>query len=202
MLIFGHAGLTMAAAVLTQSLGRGGDGRKHPYLSWFADNAARIDFRLVLIGALLPDIVDKPIWLVSASGFQWDGRGYAHSLLFNLALLLLGTAVAAKWKRLWLIVLALCSLGHLVLDQMWLLPNTLWWPLLGGIARESTRGWLSGMLANVLSNPAVWIPELAGFVVIVTAAARIAMDHGLSEFLKSGRMGLRRPKASKGTSQP
>ena len=70
MLIFGHAGITLGAAtLLTGALSSSRFSQKVPAanpspgdkVSWFTYLGSYIDIRLLLIGSLLPDIVDKPI---------------------------------------------------------------------------------------------------------------------------------------------
>jgi len=68
MLIFGHAGITLGATALlngalTKSYSLCAGGRA----SWLASLGNRIDIRLLLLGSLLPDIIDKP-----AGQFSFD----------------------------------------------------------------------------------------------------------------------------------
>ena len=108
MLFFGHIGITVgiikacdmvtSAKVGTDShaLGSRQDlntigAKKIPSrLLWSIRNRVGfMDYRLVLLGSLLPDILDKPSWLFVDGDFFDTGRGYAHILIFNLALLIL-----------------------------------------------------------------------------------------------------------------
>jgi inner membrane protein len=190
LLVFGHAGLTLAAAACSENLirrfGNAADGKKGHLLRTAVAAAKAVDYRLVLTGAFLPDIIDKPVWLLTRAGFQWDGRGYAHTFLANLILVLLGMALAARWNKFWLLTLSLCSLAHLVFDEMWLYPGTLWWPLFGGIERGSTSGWLRGMVDGLLSNPQVWVPEALGFGIVVLVAIRVVANRGAPGFFRRG----------------
>jgi len=75
MLIFGHAGITLGTAIfLNGTLAknypfhtREDKKIKHPRsssdsrISWLTSLGNRIDIRLLLVGSLLPDIIDKPI---------------------------------------------------------------------------------------------------------------------------------------------
>ncbi len=83
----------------------------------------RIDVRLLLIGSILPDIIDKPLGHLLLPGD--NGRIFAHTLLFALSVLLIGLVFRP--------VLSL-SIGvsfHHILDGMFLDPETSFWPLLG-----------------------------------------------------------------------
>jgi membrane-bound metal-dependent hydrolase YbcI (DUF457 family) len=65
----------------------------------------------IIIGALLPDLIDKPILLLSMG----SGRGYSHSLLF-VAILYLTVFLVMKNKTLIANSLAIGVLFHLLLD--------------------------------------------------------------------------------------
>jgi membrane-bound metal-dependent hydrolase YbcI (DUF457 family) len=93
---------------------------------WTVFRDARIDYRLVALGALLPDVADAPL----------GGPRYAHTLLASAALLVLVMLAtrgrerrAARKRSLALPIGALC---HLVLDGMWARTAVFWWPFLGG----------------------------------------------------------------------
>ena len=60
--------------------------------------------------------------------------------------------------------------AHLVLDEMWLEPQTLWWPLLGvefpHYSGMDPVSWLEGLLHTIFTDPVVLLPELAGLVLL------------------------------------
>ncbi len=119
MFLLGHLGLTWALV-------------GSPFRRLFP---VGIDYRLLLVGALLPDLIDKPLSLA----FGIAGRNIAHTLLFASSLTLLFFLV--RWRpgpsghRLVLVgvfvPLAIGSWTHLLLDRMWELPEILLWPFLG-----------------------------------------------------------------------
>jgi len=88
----------------------------------FRDTA--IDYRLVALGAIIPDIVDAP----------FGGARVMHSLLASavlLAVVMLATRQRRKARRRWLAV-PIGTFIHLLVDGMWTHTNTFWWPLFGG----------------------------------------------------------------------
>jgi inner membrane protein len=93
MLLFGHMGLTFGAA---WALGHGYDklqARKQPLkagINTLHHLASKIDYRAVLIGSMLPDIIDKPLGLWVLHDEYGGGRSFFHTLLFALLLLLAG----------------------------------------------------------------------------------------------------------------
>jgi hypothetical protein len=96
----------------------------------FRDRA--IDYRLVVVGSLLPDAVDLGL----------GHRAYAHTLAapaLVLAAVMLSTTRPAgrggkasrRLLRRRLLALPIGMFLHLVLDGVWARPELLWWPLFG-----------------------------------------------------------------------
>jgi hypothetical protein len=87
------------------------------------------DLRWVALVALLPDLIDKPIWLL------WPGfaNGWTRNAAHSATGFVVFAALVTAWLgwRSWPYVLAYGS--HLVLDRMWLDSLILEWPL-GGFA--------------------------------------------------------------------
>ncbi|VVB70270.1 LexA-binding, inner membrane-associated putative hydrolase [uncultured archaeon] len=142
MLIFAHLGLTLASA---RFLGK-------------------VDLAFLALGSLLPDIIDKPLGII-LFGTPTMGRTFAHTLLF-LSIL---AALSFYLRDIRLYSLTWGVLAHLVLDQIWLSPVTLLWPLLGPfpVARElDTLSYLE-MLLYRLKNPEVSVPEFLGLAYFI-----------------------------------
>ena len=119
MFLFGHLGITLGIAFLL-----------------FYILKIKLDRRLylfILIGAILPDLIDKPIGEVLLANSISNGRLFAHTLLFVVILLLIGTYVYTRngngEKA--IILLGFGSFLHLCEDQMWLSPKTLFYPFFG-----------------------------------------------------------------------
>ncbi len=88
-----------------------------------------VDARFLLAGAILPDLLDKPIGL----GFLGSGRVFAHTLIFGGALLtvvLITTGRGGTARKRWM-ALTVGVMFHLLLDGMWTARETLLWPLFG-----------------------------------------------------------------------
>ena len=143
-----------------------------------------LDYRLVLLGSLLPDLVDKPV-----SWWLWPevtGRNLGHTGLLQLALVALGLAFATR-GRYGLLVLALASAGHLLLDRMWEVPSVLAWPTQGislrGAAEQDFSPWWIRGLYHLGVLPAL---DALGAVVLVAAFLWTAMRGRTGAFLRSG----------------
>jgi hypothetical protein len=97
-----------------------------------------VDKRMFFVGALLPDLIDKPLyyipaWLTgkhgAAAGILSGTHLFAHTGLFLLVLAIAGLATRSRPLR----ALAIGVTTHLVLDFVGLSMNlrTLLWPLFG-----------------------------------------------------------------------
>jgi|GEM_PF-1559473 len=80
----------------------------------------RFDIRLLFIGAMLPDIIDKPLNMAGL----WAGRGVAHTLLFLVALFM----ITLYFHR---PILSFAAGTHILLDEMYLYPKLAFWPAYG-----------------------------------------------------------------------
>ncbi|HEX9258591.1 MAG TPA: hypothetical protein VF855_03575 [Acidimicrobiales bacterium] len=92
---------------------------------WLVFHDPRLDYRLVVAGALLPDIVDG----------LWGGARAMHSVTAAVAALVLVMAVTVgrrSTRRRWL-ALPIGMFLHLVLDAAFADPKVFWWPF-GGLA--------------------------------------------------------------------
>jgi hypothetical protein len=170
MLPFGHVAYTWAALSWLQSRG------------W----ATNVDYRGAAVAALLPDLIDKPLTLTLMSD-SGTSQGPGHTLL---AQALLGAATA-RWKRAWL-PYALISGSHLLADQMWKYPRTLFFPFSGGFDRWKFMGTPSAMLAayaEIVTRPAILAVEVVGLALFGWLARRHQFHRRqpLKRFLLTGR---------------
>ncbi len=98
-----------------------------------------IDLRYLAIGALLPDLIDKPVGRVIFASVLANGRMIGHTMLFSLILSLVGMYLYKKSNDRRGIALASGSFIHLLEDQMWAQPLTFFWPLFGlSFPRDTT----------------------------------------------------------------
>ena len=148
------------------------------------DRLGSIDYRLVLIGSLLPDILDKPSWLIFGDIFP-SGRAYGHTLLFSMVLFFCGLLLI-RYKKTWLLIISWSSIIHLILDQMWHNPVTLWWPLLGAMQRADTTDWLSYITRALFSDPGSYIPEVIGLTIVLLMGYRLIVRKRSFNFIRTG----------------
>lgn len=134
-------------------------------LSWLRSrgHATEIDYRGAAAAALLPDLIDKPLTLTLMSG-SGTSQGPSHTLLGQVML----TVAAAQLKPEWL-PYALVVNSHLVFDQMWKYPRTLFFPFSRRFDSWRYMGTPSAMLdayAEIATRPAIVAVEVIGLVLL------------------------------------
>lgn len=146
-----------------------------------------MDLRWVLVGSILPDVIDKPIGSVFFNDTFGTHRLFAHSVLFPL--LALGVVIVATGRgsalRKGLIGLVIGCLVHLVLDAAWADPEGFWWPLFGFGFTPVADSAFPELLGAVLSNPWVWAGEAVGLAYLVMLW-RTHLRGGMRRFLREG----------------
>jgi membrane-bound metal-dependent hydrolase YbcI (DUF457 family) len=143
--------------------------------SVFRDTA--IDYRIVVAGALLPDVLDAP----------FGGPRVAHTLVASVALLvvvMLATRGHRSWRRRWL-ALPIGTFCHLLLDGVWTRTALLWWPFLGDGLHDRGLPSIGRPLAVVVAM------ECAGAIALawVVARFRLRERERLHQFAATGRLG-------------
>jgi hypothetical protein len=132
-----------------------------PMLPFLFQDDPRWDIRLLVIGALLPDIIDKPLGHIILS--ENNGRIFAHTLLFSVSLLL----IALAYRK--LLPLSLGVSVHQLLDGIFLDPEGALWPLFGGFESTEYRlvEWFDALL-----EPFTIAEELLGLSIILLVIFR------------------------------
>ncbi len=185
MLILGHAGITLGAATLAAGVAN----YKQPRESWFAALSRCVDIRFLMVGSLLPDIIDKPVGQYFFRETFNNGRIFSHTLLFLIVISAIGFYLFKRHRQVWMLSLAAGTLMHLVLDEMWNTPATLFWPLIGiHFPAVELTGWSSSILKALFSEPFLYITEAVGFVILVWFAAELIRKKDVGVFLKYGKI--------------
>jgi len=206
MLLFAHTGITVgivrACSFLVSKSGPNNCSEldcssgfsivirnKQLYLNYLLNRVksqiGSIDYRIILLGSLLPDIIDKPVWLFTGGRIFPSGMDYGHTLLFSLTLFICGL-ILAGYRKSWLLVISLCSFMHLIFDQIWNNPVTLFWPLLGPLSGGDAAGWMPGIAYGLFNSPETYIPEILGMVIVLLFAYRLVKRKGITSFIREG----------------
>lgn len=210
MLFFGHVGVALGVSVLATgavaairgsrtgrgkchgSFGRSDDGRRLGRLSefprsWLAKLRSVLDIRLILIGSMLPDIIDKPLGQVLLRESLSSGRIFSHTLLFPAILGVAAWYQCRRSSKTWLLALVLGTSAHLVLDSMWLTPRVLFWPAYGlAFDRSDLSVWIPRMFQGLMEKPSVFVPEIIGVIVMVWFLWHLLRRRLLLAFLRRG----------------
>jgi inner membrane protein len=209
MLLFGHIGYTLAAgfilnssSVIHNALSKeiiekpsSSDTSHFKGLSvifWRAiEQIKGLDLRFVIIGSLLPDIIDKPIGHLFFNNTFGTGVLYTHTLLFTLLLFIAG-CIANIYQKNYVLLLAFGTFIHLILDLMWSKPRVLLWPLFGFTFAKSTpipfNQYLWGLFQQLFNRPWVAIPELVGAVITFWFIWLLLRENKLRSFILNGRV--------------
>jgi len=136
-----------------------------PLTAWIDSLGKFLDIRLLILGSILPDIIDKPISMFLFG----NGRIFSHTLLIFLIVLLTGIYFYIKRRATGVLAIAIGLFTHLILDQMWLDLKVLLWPLFGwSFPRGIREIYFHDWLAALISNPKIYIPETVGMVIILS----------------------------------
>ena len=175
MLLLAHTGITLAVTRVVEKAIVCRGIRNFPDL---------IDYRLVLVGSMLPDIIDKPLGGIILKESLGNGRIYSHTLLFLLFLLGIGLFFWCKYKLSCFLVLAGASLFHHILDGMWLSPVTFLWPALGwSFKKGDPENWLLHWMKCLFNDPHVYVPEIIGGIIILYFGVKLISQKNLLEFI-------------------
>lgn len=141
---------------------------------WVVFREPAIDYRLVMLGAVVPDAVDG----------LTGGRWLAHTVLASVVLLTL-VMLATRGRRLLrrqLLALPIGTFLHLVLDGAWTDRDVFWWPFLGGQ--------LDGRLPSLDRGVANVVLELLGVAILVWAWRRFELHdpERRARFVRTGRL--------------
>jgi inner membrane protein len=148
----------------------------------------QLDLRYWMVGSILPDAIDKPLGIYLFPGFFGDnGRIMSHTIVFAALVLLLGFFIYRKYEKLWLLPIGLGVVTHLIFDEMWRSPQTLFWPLLGfNFPAYPESDWLGSIFEAYLSSPSAYIPEIIGGLVILGFAWYLLAKRRARVFLRLG----------------
>ncbi|MCH7511728.1 MAG: metal-dependent hydrolase [Chloroflexi bacterium] len=140
--------------------------------------ADAVDYRLVALGALLPDLIDKPIVWVLFPNPDAGGHHIGHSLFVGLALLLPGLYLLAWRGKAGLALVGAAHLSHVFSDSVTHVPRSLLWPFIsldipwnGILLRSSNIG-----------------AEVLAFAVLLFALRALRTQGHLKRLLYEGRL--------------
>lgn len=183
LFLLGHTGISLGVAWAAAGL-----------LEIKYRQAVQIDFRLIILGSILPDFIDKPLgficWQLCLGNI--NGRTIAHTLLFLAFLLISGLSFLIYKKNPCIFILAAAYGGHLIFDEMWKYPAVLFWPVYGlSFPPRAASGFLDQIRAwfyTLQVEPRVFIPEIAGGIILLLLFIRMIRNKELMIFWREGKI--------------
>ncbi len=187
MFLLGHIGITVGIVYLLAWLISTHIIKGKPGTSLLGD----IDFRIVIIAAILPDIIDKIVGLIILKEEISNGRLFTHSIviigIFSICLLVFTKINSGHILKSLFYISPLYF--HLLLDRMWEEPPTLFWPLLGtSFPRLDIE--ISDYFNILLSDPYILVSEVLGILIILTLLVRyrLFIREQFFNFLRDGKL--------------
>lgn len=123
--------------------------------------ARPVDYRLVLLGAILPDLIDKPLGFV----LGLESRLWGHTLLILFSLIVASFAPPLRAVRL----IGFGVATHLLLDEIWIMPTVALYPAYGWWF-PSTPFAPEHWIEALLHDPVVQAGEVLGFSILLAVA--------------------------------
>ena len=119
-----------------------------------------------ILSALLPDLLDKPVALL-VPGLFGAGRTVAHSLLF-FSLVLIAGLLLWQYRHTLLGLACACGiLSHQVLDAMWSVPATWFFPLCGPFPTFIIPDYIGHYFWLEISALSEWIFAFSCLVILI-----------------------------------
>lgn len=111
----------------------------------------------VAFGSILPDLIDKPLGHIVFAETIGYGRIIGHSLIFLVIILILAFF---QWKYRGSIIcfgLGIGVLLHQMLDSMWEIPKTWYFPLYGPFPMGDYHAYFYSSFWRELASPQEWL---------------------------------------------
>jgi hypothetical protein len=119
---------------------------------WNVFQSPGLDFRLIAVGALLPEVIDLP----------FGAQAYAHTLLAAIVVLvvtmLATTGRGRRLRRRRALGLAIGWFSALVLSAAWVHKEVFWWPAFGTARLDAAlfAPWGVVVVEELLGAAAAW----------------------------------------------
>jgi len=156
-----------------------GVGRADSVKNSMLGGLGQMDYRLVAMGSLLPDLVDRVQRVaLRIRRSSPDQHFLGHTLILNLPLLFAGIYVLRRHGDAKLLSVSGAAMTHLLVDPVIRSPATLLWPLFG-LEFPAARG---------LSSRLTALTQVAAATAVVMVVLALQRRNRLGEFIRSGRL--------------
>lgn len=151
----------------------------------------KVDVRFLTVGALLPNLVDKPLGTLLRPDFFGADRIYGHTLLFSTSIMVVALVATRRGRvrRRWMAV-AIGAMLHLVLDGMWTSGATLFWPVLGWAFDPGVTPYWDGFVQRELVSAQTLLQEIVGlgYLGYVWGISGLSDPVTRASFFRNGRL--------------
>jgi hypothetical protein len=174
MFLFGHTGLTIVLILFTL------------YLLKRTEYISKIDFRIVLVLAILPDIIDKLIGHLLFYNELNNGRLFFHSLL----VLFIMVIILYKLNKDLFLIYSFPLFTHQIFDFMWDLPTTWFWPYYGLFFEKLEKDVWGQWLTTLMTDPFIQLTEILGFIfgLLIFIYFKLYLKTNFINFMKKGKL--------------
>jgi membrane-bound metal-dependent hydrolase YbcI (DUF457 family) len=145
------------------------------------------------LGAVLPDLIDKPLGYIILSGSVGYGRIYTHTLLFLILALAVGIILLWAFRSPVVLAGAIGVASHQFLDTMWVYPRNWLYPFRGPFHGGAESRDLWSLLMAELSEPSEWIlfaALLIAALLLLNTEVRTALFERIGPLLEKIRLPL------------
>jgi hypothetical protein len=128
----------------------------------------KVDVRFLLLGAVLPDLVDLTVGTLILPDRFSTGEIHFHTLLaptLYMVVVLLTTRRGRRRRA--YMALGVGWLFHLLLDGMWTNPEVLFWPFFGWTITPGEMPYWPNAWARALDDPWRWVLDAVGLGYLV-----------------------------------
>lgn len=151
----------------------------------------KVDVRFLLVGSILPDLIDLPIGTLFLAERYSTGELWSHSLVVPTVYMMVVLAVTRRGRRrrAWM-ALGVGWLFHLLLDVMWVDQDVFGWPFFGLEIAPGEAPFWSSAWERALSDPWRWVKEAfgLGYLVWLWVGLGLKGAERRHEALRTGRL--------------
>lgn len=128
----------------------------------------KVDVRFLLIGAIIPDLIDLPIGTMILVDRYSTGELWAHSLIVPTVYMVIVVVLTRRGRRrrAWM-ALGVGWLFHLLVDGMWVSQDVFLWPFFGWEIPPGAAPFWPLAWDRAVSDPWRWVTELIGLGYLV-----------------------------------
>lgn len=148
-----------------------------------------VDYRLLLVASLLPDLVDKPLAHLLFDRSIHEGRMFGHSLALLLLLSIIHF-VYRRWRQDSIIKTIIWGTAmHDILDVMWRHPGILFWPLYGWrFPRAVAEAWQGMMVIGGHPIRQLEVLDVVGVIMMLVFFTKLGASGKIMDFFKTGKL--------------